>query len=84
MGQLEEHWYGDKAITWVRDTQTDGTNWKLLDFKHGQCEVEIEGEHMRLREAINKIKKSTEGEMKVTKWDLKNTTKAREFFSKEK
>ena len=61
MGQLEQHWYGDKAVTWVRGNSTDGTNWKLLDFKHGQCEVEIEGERMRLREAINKIKKSTGG-----------------------
>ena len=78
MGQLEQHWYGDKAVTWVRDSKTDTTNWKLLDFKHGQCEVEIEGERMRLRGAINKIKKSTEGEMKVTQWDLRSTTKATE------
>ena len=36
-GALEKHWYDTGEIKWDRACNNGSTDWKLLDFKHGQC-----------------------------------------------
>ena len=78
---LEKYWYEEGDIKWSRGSGMDNTDWKLLDFKHGQCKVVVKGENerqMRLHEAMKLIKQSKEGALKIVKWDLRESTKATE------
>ena len=77
---LEKHWYREGWIAWNKKFKNGDTNWKLLDFKHGQCEVLIngEGESSTLQVALTKLKLMKEGRLKIIKWDIRESTKATE------
>ena len=79
-GALEKHWYDTGEIKWDRACNNGSTDWKLLDFKHGQCTVKIEGGcgSCTLREAIPKLKRMKNGVMVIETWDIRENTKATE------
>ena len=78
-GALEKHWYAEGVIHWNRNHNNGDTDWKLLDFKHGQCRVKIEGGgSSTLREAIPRLKVIKCGVMTIETWDIRESTKATE------
>ena len=81
MSYLECYEYGkgkEGVISWERHRESDKTNWKLLDFKHGQCVVSWNGTEQTLREAMPEVKQSTNGQLTITNWNIKENTKATE------
>ena len=74
MSYLECYEYGkgkEGVISWERHRESDKTNWKLLDFKHGQCVVSWNGTEQTLREAMPEVKQSTSGQLTITNWNIK-------------